>query len=108
MNPVPEQFVSEQVELLAAEGAGPALEEAVLEAAPLFRASQGCRSFTLEGSIDTPGHYRLTVLWDTLDDHLVGFRGSPAFARWRELVTPHLAQAPRAEHFLERFTAFAG
>lgn len=100
------QLVSEQVELVAAEGAGPALEAAVREAAPLFQCSNGCRSFSLDASIDSPGHYRLTILWETLDDHLVGFRNAPQFARWRELVTPHLAEAPRAEHFTERLTAF--
>lgn len=100
------QLVSEQVELVASEGAGAALEAAVREAAPLFQASSGCRAFSLEASLDAPGHYRLTILWETLADHLDGFRNSAAFGRWRELVTPHLAEPPRAEHFAERLTRF--
>ena len=101
-----EPLVAEQVELVAAEGSEDALEAAVAEAAPLFRASKGCRSFTLTRSLDQPQHYRLTIGWETLADHVDGFRNSPAFGQWRALVTPHLAQAPTAEHFQERFTSF--
>lgn len=102
----PEHLVSEQVELVAADGREEQLADAVREAAALFQASKGCRGFALEESIDQPGHLRLTILWETLDDHLVGFRQSDAFTRWRELVMPHLAEPPKAEHFTERFTAF--
>lgn len=100
------QLVSEQVELVAAEGASEALEAAVAEAAPLFQKQQGCRAFSLEGSLDNPGHYRLTILWETLADHLDGFRNAPEFGQWRALVTPHLAEPPKAEHFAERVTKF--
>ncbi len=97
--PAPGDPVSEQVELIAADGAGSALEEAVAQAVPLFLGSKGCRSLRLQESVETPGHYRMTIVWETLDDHLVGFRTSDAFGRWRELVTPHLAEPPRVEHF---------
>ena len=49
--------------------------------------------------IETPERYLLTIRWNTLEDHTVGFRGSPAFAQWRAIVGPFFAQPPQVEHF---------
>ena len=75
-----------------------AFEAAVAEAAPLFRRAQGCRSFRLERSIESPLRYRLVVGWDNVDDHMVTFRESEDFVRWRELAGPHFANPPNVEH----------
>lgn len=73
-------------------------EAAVAEAAPLFSGSEGCRSFDLHRSVEFPSRYRLVVGWDSIDAHMVGFRGSPAFERWRALVSPYFAAPPQVEH----------
>jgi hypothetical protein len=39
------------------------------------------------------------IFWDALEDHMVGFRQSPAFAEWRAIVGPFFAEAPQVEHF---------
>jgi hypothetical protein len=39
-------------------------------------------------------------VWDTLEDHMVGFRESPAFAEWRALLGPHFAGPPAVEHYI--------
>ena len=39
------------------------------------------------------------IFWDTLDNHVVDFRGSSAFAEWRALIGPYLGGAPQVEHF---------
>ena len=75
-----------------------AFEAAVAEAAPHFRAAQGCRSFRLERVIEHPAHYRLVVGWDRVEDHMVTFRNSDGFQRWRELAGPYFATPPRVEH----------
>ena len=49
--------------------------------------------------IESPDRYLLTIRWNTLEDHTVGFRGSAAFAQWRAIVGPFFAQPPRVEHF---------
>jgi len=79
-------------------GSEDAFERAVAEAAPLFNAASGCRGLELHRSIEAPNTYVLLVRWDTLEDHMVHFRGSPAFARWRELASPHFAAPPSVEH----------
>ncbi len=50
--------------------------------------------------METPGRYVLQVNWETLEDHTVGFRESPAFAQWRAIIGPYFAQAPHVEHFV--------
>jgi heme-degrading monooxygenase HmoA len=61
--------------------------------------SKGYLSHELRRSVETPNRYALRVEWATLEDHTVGFRGSPAFAQWRAHVGPFFAAPPVAEHF---------
>ncbi|MES2904651.1 MAG: antibiotic biosynthesis monooxygenase [Pseudomonadota bacterium] len=83
-----------------------AFEEAVEEAAPLFRTAKGCRSFALDRSVDQPGRYRLMVGWDSVHDHVVNFRESPNFAAWRALVAPHFSAPPKVDHVERLFDGF--
>lgn len=71
---------------------------AVEAAVPIFRAAKGCRAMRLERVIETPGLYRLNVLWETLDNHVVDFRGSPGFAEWRGLSGPFFVAPPVVDH----------
>lgn len=48
---------------------------------------------------ENPERVLLTVRWQTLEDHTVGFRESPAFTEWRAVIGPFFAQAPQVEHF---------
>jgi heme-degrading monooxygenase HmoA len=49
--------------------------------------------------METPNRYALIVHWQTLEDHTVGFRGSPAFTQWRGHIGPYLESPPVVEHF---------
>lgn len=99
-------IVRERVLLLAKSGHEGQLEAAVGEAAALFQTAKGSRTFTLERSVESPERYWLTVAWERLEDHMVGFRESPDFTRWRELIMPHLDQPPTMEHVTHVLTAF--
>lgn len=83
-----------------------AFEAGVRAAEPCFKAAEGCRSFRLERSIEDPLTYRLVVGWDTVDHHMVIFRASDGFARWRELAGPHFAEAPQVYHVETVLTGF--
>ena len=61
--------------------------------------SHGYLAHELRRSIESPGRYMLRIEWATLEDHTVGFRGSPAFTQWRAQVGPFFASAPVVEHF---------
>ena len=77
-----------------------AFEEAIERAArTVISNAKGFQGFKVNRSIESPGRYLLTIHWDTLEDHTVGFRESPAFADWRAIVGPFFAAPPVVEHF---------
>ena len=60
---------------------------------------KGFQSYQFQRCIETPGRFLLLIQWDSLEDHTIGFRNSPAFTEWRALVWPFFAQPPYTEHF---------
>ena len=76
-----------------------AFEEAILRGVnSVIAHAKGFKGFKVNRSMESPGRYLLMIYWDTLEDHTVGFRGSPAFAEWRAIVGPFFAQPPVVEH----------
>ncbi len=61
--------------------------------------SSGFRMARVQKGIESAERYLLMVEWDTLEDHMVGFRQGPLFPQWRALVGPFFAQPPQVEHF---------
>ncbi|MDD2808168.1 antibiotic biosynthesis monooxygenase [Rhodoferax sp.] len=61
--------------------------------------AKGFEGYKLNHGIENPNRYVLQIFWTTLEDHTVGFRGSPAFAQWRAIVGPFFATPPVVEHF---------
>ncbi len=80
------------------QGLGPEFQAAVQEARALFEKATGFGSMSLLHSIEHPTRYHLLVQWETVENHMVDFRSSHAFGRWRELIGPYLASAPIVEH----------
>jgi heme-degrading monooxygenase HmoA len=74
-------------------------EEAILRgASSVIAQARGFKGFKVNRSIESPGRYILMIYWDTLENHTVGFRQSPAFAEWRTIVGPFFVQPPVVEH----------
>ena len=61
--------------------------------------AKGFAGYKVKRSIESPERYLLMIKWETLENHTVDFRGSPAFANWRAIVGPFFAEAPKVEHF---------
>ena len=61
--------------------------------------AKGFQGFKVNKGVESPERYILQIFWDTLEDHTVGFRQSPAFADWRAIVGPFFAAPPFVEHF---------
>lgn len=77
-----------------------AFEEAVQRGLnTVIAQTKGFEGFKLNHCLENPQRYILQIFWTTLEDHTVGFRGSPAFAQWRAIVEPFFASAPVVEHF---------
>ena len=61
--------------------------------------AKGFRGYKINKGIESPERYVLMIFWDTVENHTVEFRGSPAFQDWRALVGPFFAAPPAVEHF---------
>jgi heme-degrading monooxygenase HmoA len=83
----------------------PGQEEAFLaafeQARPLISAQSGFVSLRLLRCLDEGGESRflLHVEWERLEDHTEGFRKSPEYATWRELLHHFYSPFPLVEHF---------
>ncbi|HEY3117292.1 MAG TPA: antibiotic biosynthesis monooxygenase [Chloroflexota bacterium] len=76
-----------------------AFEDAFRRASPIIAASRGYISHELHRCVADAGRYLLLVRWETLEDHMVGFRGSDAYAEWRRLLHHFYDPFPTVEHF---------
>jgi len=61
--------------------------------------STGYVSHQVHKCIETPERYVLMIWWQTLENHTIDFRQSPAFQEWRGIVGPFFASPPHVEHF---------
>ena len=61
--------------------------------------AKGFKGYSVHKGIENTERYVLQIFWEKLENHTVDFRGSAAFAEWREIVGPFFAGAPVVEHF---------
>ncbi len=73
-----------------------AIQKGVQEIIPQ---AKGYVSHKVYHGIESPERYVLTIIWETLENHTVDFRESPAFQQWRGIVGPFFAGPPTVEHF---------
>ena len=64
------------------------------QAKEVIVAGQGFRSLKLLRGIEQPSTYLLLIEWDSVEDHMQGFRESDLFVRWRELIGSYFAAPP--------------
>ncbi len=67
--------------------------------ATVISQAKGYAGFKVNRGIESPERYVLMIWWQTLENHTVDFRESPAFAQWRAIVGPFFTQPPQVEHF---------
>jgi heme-degrading monooxygenase HmoA len=93
-------MILELADIRIAPGQQAAFDEAIARGVATVAAkAHGFRGFSVHKGIESPERYVLQIWWDTLEDHTVGFRQSPAFAEWRAIVGPFFAVPPVVEHF---------
>ena len=81
-------------------GQNAAFEEAIARGLEtVIHNAKGFQGYKVNRGVESTERYVLQVFWDTVEDHTVGFRLSPAFADWRAIVGPFFASAPTVEHF---------
>lgn len=65
----------------------------------VIASAKGFKGYKINKGIEAPERYVLMIFWETLENHTVDFRQSPAFQEWRAIVGPYFAGAPVVEHF---------
>jgi heme-degrading monooxygenase HmoA len=101
-------MVLERAQFRITPGREDEFEQAFAQAGLLLARSHGFLSATLSRGIESPSTYLLLVEWETLEDHTVGFRESPAFGEWRGLIGHLFDGAPDVEHFAQVAAVPAG
>lgn len=91
-------MIREVAQLKISDGSEAKFLTAVEQSVPVFKSAEGCRAMRLEKVIETPGMFRLIVLWDTLEHHTEGFRNSEGFQTWRSLAGPFFSEPPTVDH----------
>ena len=92
-------MIIEFAQLTIRPGSEQQFEDVFPAAIAVLGGSKGYVSHELRRSVETPNRYALIIHWQTLEDHTVGFRGSPAFTAWRGHIGPFIASPPVGEHF---------
>lgn len=89
-------------------GQGSAFEAAFAEAQKLIAGASGYLRHELRRCAEVPGRYLLLVWWDTIESHTQGFRGSPAYERWKAMLHHFYEPFPVVEHYEALLSGDAG
>ncbi|HEY9636567.1 MAG TPA: antibiotic biosynthesis monooxygenase [Coleofasciculaceae cyanobacterium] len=65
----------------------------------IISSMNGYLSHELHRCLEVKGKYLLLVRWTTLESHTVGFRESPEYQEWKELLHHFYEPFPTVEHF---------
>jgi heme-degrading monooxygenase HmoA len=74
-------------------------EAAFDQAKGIISSMAGFRSLDLQRCLENPARYFLLVVWERLEDHTEGFRGSSEYEEWRQLLHHFYDPFPIVEHF---------
>ncbi len=75
-------------------------EDAFRRAETIIASMRGYRWHELRRCLEQQNRYILLVHWERLEDHTVGFRGSPQYLEWKRLLHHFYDPFPVVEHFV--------
>jgi len=94
-------MIVEHAEFSIAEADAEKFESAFAQARELLAQTEGFQWAHIHRGIERPDSYLLLVGWDSVEAHMVDFRESDRFPRWRALIGPYFTEAPKVEHYRE-------
>ena len=81
----------------------PGMEEeyeiAFKKATVLLSSAKGCLGYELQRCIEKENKYLVSIKWETVEDHLIGFKSSTAFQEMKSLIGPYYLHTPQVEHY---------
>ncbi len=76
-----------------------AFEHAIVLAGKVISQAEGYISHDFKRCIEVENRYLLTVKWESLEAHTIGFRNSSLFAEWRAIIGPFFEELPLVQHY---------
>jgi len=95
----PDSTILESVVLLVREGFETEFEAAFHAAEPLITRAAGYHFHTLRRGIENPSTYLLSVEWESVDAHELGFRSSGDYQEWKRLLHHFYEPVPQVLHY---------
>lgn len=92
-------MIIEQALLQVKLGQADQFREAMRQARPLIAAQPGFQSIAVRGSFEDPDQFLLLVGWDRIESHAEGFRKSPEYSQWRDLLHDFYDPMPNVNYF---------
>lgn len=65
---------------------------------------KGYVSHELQHCIENTNRYALLVKWETITDHTIGFRHSPEYQKWKNILHHFYDPFPIVEHYTKTFS----
>ena len=84
-------------------GQAEAFEEAFANAQPIIESMNGYIQHELQQCIEEVDKYMLVVRWETVEDHIIGFRQSEGYKEWKKLLHHFYDPFPVVEHYKRIF-----
>jgi heme-degrading monooxygenase HmoA len=69
------------------------------DARKVLEQATGFLELTVQVGVERENTVLLSILWQTLEDHTVSFRGGELFPQWREIIGPFFDSPPVVEHW---------
>ncbi|WP_028561722.1 antibiotic biosynthesis monooxygenase family protein [Paenibacillus pinihumi] len=69
------------------------------KASAIIAGMKGYISHELQQCLENDHQYLLLVKWETLEDHIEGFRGSAEYQEWKSLLHHFYDPFPKVEHY---------
>lgn len=94
-------MILEAVMLTIKAGMSQEFEKAFEQASSIIASMHGYVSHELHRCLEVSEKYLLLVKWNTLEDHIIGFRQSTEYQQWKQLLHHFYDPFPVVEHFTE-------
>jgi heme-degrading monooxygenase HmoA len=76
-------------------------ESSFRKASQIIAKMKGYHSHELQKCIEEENKYILLVRWETLKDHMIGFRNSSEYLEWKALLHHFYDPFPVVEHYID-------
>ena len=98
-------MILECAQLQVKPGQSREFEAAFDEARHIIASMPGFHGLELQRCLEREGHYLLLVKWDSVESHEQGFRKSPQYQRWKQLLHHFYEPFPTVLHYEVAFEA---